>query len=74
MGMFLDDDEIADLTQKVQRRSQRVVLNAMGITHKVRPDGTLVVARDHALQVLGVKEGRAKAKEKEPNWGAMVNA
>lgn len=74
MSMFLDDDEIAALTKKVQHRSQRTVLNAMGITHKVRPDGTLVVAREHALQVLGVKEIKRTTKEKEPNWGAMANA
>lgn len=72
--MFLTEDEIADLTKRVQHKSQRTVLNALGIVHKVRPDGSLVVSREHALQVLGVKEIKRTAKEKEPNWGAMANA
>lgn len=72
--MCLTEEEIVELTKRVQHRSQRTVLNALGITYKVRPDGTLVVARDHALQVLGVKEIKTKTKDKEPNWGALANA
>lgn len=53
--MFLTPEEIAELTDRVQRRAQRSVLNFMGIEHKVRPDGSLVVARAHVEKTLGVQ-------------------
>jgi hypothetical protein len=57
--MILSDDEIIALTQvrcrKRQERwkRQRATLVAMGIEHKVRPDGSLVVSRSHVEKVLG---------------------
>lgn len=72
--MFLTQDEIAELTNRVQRKSQRAVLNALGIVYKVRPDGSLIVARAHAEKEFGVLEDRKKPKEKEPNWGALAHA
>lgn len=53
--MLLTDAEIANLTKKTQRAPQRAVLNFLGIQHKVRPDGSLVVSKSHVEQVLGVK-------------------
>jgi hypothetical protein len=72
--MFLTPEEIAGLTQRKHRKSQIAVLNSLGITHKIRPDGSLVVAKAHALQVFGVKEDKKQAKEIEPNWGALQHA
>jgi hypothetical protein len=72
--MFLTDEEIVELTKKRRRVSQRQVLNALGIVHKVRPDGSLVVARDHALKEFGVAEDKKKQKEVAPNWGALAHA
>lgn len=72
--MFLTQDEIAELTNRVHRKSQRAVLNALGIVYKVRPDGSLAVARAHVDKEFGVAEGKKKAKEKEPNWGALAHA
>lgn len=49
MTTFLDPDEVKDLTDKTRRPSQVKVLNAMGIEHKVRPDGSVAILRAHTL-------------------------
>ena len=69
--MFLTAEEIAELTARTQRRAQRRVLNFMGIEHKVRPDGSLVVARAHVEKQLGASLPAAKMKDVEPDWGAI---
>lgn len=71
--MFLTPAEIAELTKKQRCKAQRMVLNALGINHKVRPDGSLLVLRTHVEKELGgVPAGKTK-KAQEPNW-EMVNA
>lgn len=72
--MFLTQDEIVELTGKRRRESQRQVLNALGVVYKVRPDGSLVVARAHAMKEFGVAEDKKKQKDVEPNWGALAHA
>lgn len=52
-GMFLDDDEIAQLTRRQRKPAQSKVLSYMGIEHKRRPDGSLVVLRAHVERLLG---------------------
>lgn len=52
--MFLTRPEIEEMTGKLRRDAQRRVLDAMGVHYGVRPDGSLVVLRDHARDVLGV--------------------
>lgn len=74
MGLFLDSDELAAITSKQRRSAQRRVLNALGISHKVRPDGTLVVLRSHVERQLGGHVPGPAKKEPEPNWGAMGRA
>ena len=69
--MFLTADEVSLLTGRVQRRAQRAVLTALGVTHKVRPDGSLVVARAHGDQLFGVTPVMAVSKEIQPNWDAI---
>ncbi|GIZ54047.1 DUF4224 domain-containing protein [Noviherbaspirillum aridicola] len=68
---FLDRDEIAALTGKRRRSSQREVLNALGITHKVRPDGSILILWAHVTQVLGGEAAKGRAPGIEPNWDAM---
>jgi len=67
--MFLSPEELAELTRKTQHRAQKRVLDALGVTSRVRPDGSLVVSRAHVEEVLGTKNG-AKVHEIEPNWEA----
>lgn len=69
--MFLTAEEIAELTGRKLHKSQRTVLNHLGIEHKVRPDGSLVVLRSHVEKSLGGDVGSAKLKSPEPNWAAI---
>lgn len=71
-AVFLDTEELEELTNKQRYTAQRKVLNALGITHKTRPDGSLLVLRSHVEKLLGGDVESKKAKKaKEPNWGAM---
>lgn len=51
--MILTREEIETITGKQRRDAQRRVLSHLGIDHKVRPDGSLVVRRDLAQEALG---------------------
>lgn len=72
MKMFLDSDEVRELTQRVQRAAQARTLNSMGIEHRARPDGSLAVLRAHVEQQLGGTQATSRKKAAaEPNWGAL---
>jgi hypothetical protein len=71
MSMFLTEKEIAELTGRTQRRTQRTVLNSMGIEHKVRPDNSIVIARAHIEKILDAQHTGRKIKEAEPDWNAI---
>ena len=60
--MFLTDDEVKELTGKSRRASQVKVLNSLGIIHKIRPDGSLLILRSHVEQLLG---GKLTSRERE---------
>ncbi|VVE46865.1 DUF4224 domain-containing protein [Pandoraea terrigena] len=51
--IFLTKDEIREMTGRVRYKSQALVLSALGIEHKVRPDGSMLVLRAHVEQSLG---------------------
>ncbi len=69
---FLDSTEMAELTGRVRSDAQVRALRHMGIEHRVRPDGKVVVLRSHVEQVLGVAPARGgPAKEIEPDWSAI---
>lgn len=70
-AVFLNGDEIAQLTGKKRHTTQQRVLNAMGIAHKPRPDGTIVVLRSHVEKIFGGKAAEPMKKEPEPNWAAL---
>ena len=71
--MILSQEQLFELTRKKRSSSQADVLNSMGIEHRLRPDGSVVVSQLHLEQVLGVVVTSQSNKIKEPNWG-MVNA
>lgn len=72
--MFLDDEELVELTKKLRRNAQRRVLNALGIEHKVRPDGSLAVLRSHVEKQFGGSPDAGRAKKPVlPDWSG-VNA
>lgn len=70
---FLAAEEIQDLTNKSRRPSQVKALNAMGIEHKVRPDGSVAILRAHITKVFdGAPDAAAKrVNTPGPNWDAI---
>jgi hypothetical protein len=69
-SMFLTKDELTYLTGRRQRRSQAQALRSMGIEHRIRPDGHIVVLRRHVEQLFGFGAERRSASEPIPNWSA----
>lgn len=73
-NMFLDRNEIADLTGKKLRHKQKIALDVMGITYKETPDGKLKILRDHVKREFGLVDNMVKIeREYSPNW-EMMNA
>lgn len=60
--MILSEAEIRELTGKVQSNAQARALGLMGIEHRQRPDGSVVVLRAHLEKVLGGSVVSAKRK------------
>lgn len=48
---FLSFKEIQALTQRKVRTAQVRVLKAMGIEHRVRPDGSVAILRSHITKL-----------------------
>lgn len=67
--MFLTIDEMKELTGRTQCRAQVRELNHLGIVHKVRADGSILVLRAHVEQVMGLTAKTRTATEHQPNWG-----
>lgn len=69
--MFLDEDEVREMTDRKTRSAQRKMLNALGITYKVRADGSVLVLRAHVERELGGAPAQsARKREFIPNWNA----
>lgn len=69
--MFLSKEEIAALTARSQYSAQKKILCKMGIEHRARPDGSVVVLRSHIEQLFGILVTGRKGNSVEPNWGAI---
>lgn len=73
-AIFLSEDEVRSMTGRVIKSAQKLVLRHMGIEHRARPDGSLLVSRSHVEKVLG---GNVEAKQEKnftPNWDALNGA
>ena len=70
-GMFLTAGEVRALTDRVQRRAQICVLNSLGIEHRVRPDGGIIVLRAHVEHLLGCPTPTRRAREYQIDRSAM---
>ena len=69
---FLTAEEVSALTKRTYRPAQVKVLNALGIDHKVHPDGDVLILRSHINKVFnGTSEPEAKMGDASPNWGAF---
>ncbi len=72
MTLFLTPQELEALTGRKIPSAQHRALNAMGIEHKRRPDGSIVVLRSHLEAVMG---GPARQQDiPEPDWEALDDA
>jgi hypothetical protein len=69
---FLSFEEIQALTHRKVHGAQVRALKAMGIEHRVRPDGSVAILRAHITKVFdGSTETKKQTKHAEPNWEAM---
>lgn len=72
--LFLTPQEIDELTDRhgKHRRvaTQRAALRAMGIEHRVRPDGSIAVLRAHVENLLGAPDS-GKVPDAQPNFEAL---
>ncbi|WP_082926362.1 DUF4224 domain-containing protein [Cupriavidus sp. D384] len=68
-NLTLSPDELKELTHKCRSSAQVRALRAMGIEHKVRPDGSVAVLRAHVDKEMGAPKQKAVASW-EPNWSA----
>lgn len=66
--MFLDSDEVAQLTGKRRRDAQVRALRFMGIEHKIRPDGSVAVLRAHVEKQLGEGVVSKTKRKTEPRF------
>lgn len=69
--MILTNTELVELTGRRVKSAQVRVLRFMGIEHKIRPDGSVVVLRAHVDQLMGAYDNARRQVEVEPNWSAM---
>lgn len=69
---FLSFEEIHALTNRKVRPAQVRALKAMGIEHRIRPDGSVAILRAHITKVFdGSNEPKTKQKQAVPNWDAI---
>lgn len=69
---FLIPEEVVALTNCKVHSAQIRALKTMGIEHRVRPDGTVAILRNHITKVFdGVPDSQTKQKIVTPNWEAM---
>jgi hypothetical protein len=69
--MFLTADELKEMTKRTQYRAQVQVLRSLGIEHKIRPDGSVLVLRAHVEKQLGGGVTSTLTRKREPNWSAI---
>lgn len=67
--LTLTDAELVDLTRKTRPTAQQRALRFMGIEHRTRPDGSVVVDRTHYLWLMdGAKGRKPKTQPFEIDW------
>jgi hypothetical protein len=70
--VFLDEDELYELTGRKRHDAQARELRHMGIEFKIRRNGSLVVLSEHAKTELGGNiVAESNPERLEPNWDAI---
>lgn len=71
--MFLTPDQLRALTGRSRRPAQVRQLNFMGIAHKVRADGEIMVLKVYVEKEFGLGAEKVVKKRKvEPNWDSVT--
>lgn len=70
--MFLNADQLRELTGKQRPSAQARVLRELGIRHGIRPDGSIVVMDTAADAVLGPGTSARLGRKSSPNFGAVA--
>lgn len=72
--MFLTQSQLIELTGFKRSGAQLRALRYLGIEHKQRADGSLVVLKSHVEQALGLLTAETDSykpkKKATPNWSA----
>lgn len=69
--MFLTPEEITELTGRKTRPAQVRVIKALGLNHRIRPDGFPVILQEHVKKQFDGMTQDSVNKESEPNWDNM---
>lgn len=64
--IILSEQDLVDLTQKVRPKAQARVLDFMGIPHRPRSDGSLVVLRIHVEVIDPGAKPSSRKRKREP--------
>lgn len=68
---ILSEEELYELTRRKYAPAQARQLRFMGIEHRPRADGSLVVLRSHVEKTLGGGVQNHVKRKAEPNWNAI---
>ena len=72
--MFLTEAELTELTGAKRRETRVRALRAMGVEHRIRPDGRVIVLRSHVEALLGgALPAIVSGQELSPNWSALAS-
>ncbi len=70
--MFLTGKELAELTNRSRRDAQARVLRAMGIEHRVRPDGSVAVLKAHVDLLFGAGVSSIAPRKTAPDFSMVA--
>lgn len=70
-GMFLSEEEVRELSKRIQHAAQASALRSMGIEHKIRPDGSIAVLRQYIEKEFGCSVSKKPKLVTTPNWSAL---
>ena len=69
--MNLTLSELKEVTRKTHRQKQAIVLAALQIPFKIRPDGSILVSRDAYQIAMGCDLPKPEAGPVTPNFNAI---
>lgn len=73
--MFLTANELVALTHRLRFTAQSKYLSNVGISHKIRPDGSVCVLRAHVELEMGFSTQKLKQpKTITPNFDFLTGA